>query len=69
MQDVCEHPTDFAVLKYRTGPWLQKRHREADADENRINSDLETTGCAAAVIEDAVFILIVCLCRDGKALE
>lgn len=39
------------------------------AKENKINIDLKTTDSGAAVIEDAVFILIVYLCSDGKAPE
>lgn len=42
---------------------------QAYANENKINIDLMTTDSGAAVIEDAVFILIVHLCSDGKALE
>ena len=42
---------------------------QAYANENKINLDLKTTDSGAAAIEDAVFVLIVCLCSYGKALE
>lgn len=42
---------------------------QAYANESKINVDVKTTESGAAVIEDAVFILIVYLCSDGKALE
>lgn len=47
----------------------KKRHMQAYANESKINVDVKTTESGAAVIEDAVFILIVYLCSDGKALE